>query len=64
MLKRVTLESIIEYVRQKLIKNMRILKFHPGMKCLHVFFFFFFIPGWNLIPVFHPRIKFHLGKNV
>ena len=49
MLKHVTLEIIIEYVRQKLIKNMRILKFHPGMKCLHVFFFLFF----------HPRMKSH-----
>ena len=27
---------------------MLILKFHPGMKCLHVFFSFF-----------HPGIKFH-----
>ena len=36
-----TLESVFEYIRQKLIKNMLILKFHPGMKCLHVFFFFF-----------------------
>ena len=27
---------------------MLILKFHPGMKCLHVFF-----------NVFHPRAKFH-----
>ena len=32
-------------------KKMLILKFHPGMKCLHVFFLFF-IPGWNFIPVF------------
>ena len=30
---------------------MLILKFHPGMKCLQVFFIFF-IPGWNFIPVF------------
>ena len=36
-----TLESIFEYIRQKLIKNMLILKFHPRMKCLHVFFSFF-----------------------
>ena len=43
-----TLESIFEYIRQKLIKNMLILKFHPGMKCLHVFFSFF-----------HPGMKFH-----
>ena len=34
-------------------KNILILKFHPGMKCLHVFFSFF-----------HPGMKFHLGKNV
>ena len=37
----VTLESIFEYIRQRLIKNMLILKFHPGMKCLHIFFSFF-----------------------
>ena len=43
-----TLESIFEYIRQKLIKNMLILKFHPGMKCLHVFFSFF-----------HPAMKFY-----
>ena len=43
-----TLESIFEYIRQKLIKNMLILKFHPGMKRLHVFFSFF-----------HPRMKSH-----
>ena len=43
-----TLESIFEYIRQKLIKNMLILKFHPGMKCLHVFFSFF-----------HPGMKSH-----
>ena len=52
MLKHVTLESIIEYIRQKLIKNMRILKFHQGMKSLHVFFFFFFF-------FFHPGMKSH-----
>ena len=43
-----TLESLFEYIRQKLIKNMLILKFHPRMKCLHVFFSFF-----------HPGMKFH-----
>ena len=32
---------------------MLVLKFHPGMKCLRVFFHFF-----------HPGMKFHLGKNV
>ena len=44
-----TLKSIFEYIRQKLIKNMRLLKFHPGMKCLHVFFSFF-----------NPGMKCHL----
>ena len=48
-----TLESIFEYIHQKLIKNMVILKFHPGMKCLQVFFSFT-----------HPGMKVHLGKNV
>ena len=43
-----TLESIFEYIHQKLIKNMLILKFHPRMKCLHVFFSFF-----------HPGMKSH-----
>ena len=33
----------------KLKKNMLILKFHSGMKCLHVFFSFF-----------HPGMKFYL----
>ena len=37
---------------QKLKKNMLILKFHPWIKCLHVFFSFFFVPGWNFTPVF------------
>ena len=46
-----TLESIFEYIRQKLIKNMLILKFHPGMKCLHVFFSFFH-PGMKSHPCF------------
>ena len=44
-----TLESIFEYIHQKLIKNMFILEFHPGMKCLHVFLSFF-----------HPGMKSHL----
>ena len=43
-----TLESIFEYIRQKLIKNMLILKFHPRMKYLQVFFSFF-----------HPGMKYH-----
>ena len=36
---------------KKTNKKMFILKFHPRMKCLHVFFLFF-IPGWNFIHVF------------
>ena len=51
MLKHVEVGKYIEYMRQKLRKNMLTLKFHPGMKCLHVFFSFF-IPGWNFIPAF------------
>ena len=31
---------MIMYMRQKLSKKMLVLKFHPGMKCLHIFFFF------------------------
>ena len=42
------LETILEYIRQKLKKNMLILKFHPGMKSLHLFFSFF-----------HSGKKFH-----
>ena len=42
-----TLESIFEYIRQKLKKNMLILKFHHGMKCLHVF------------SLIYTRMKFH-----
>ena len=30
----------IEYMRQKLNKNILIVKFHPRMKCLHVFSLF------------------------
>ena len=58
-----TLESLFEYIRQKLIKNMLILKFHPRMKCLHVFFSFFSSQD-EISSVFHPRMKFHLGKNM
>ena len=49
-----TLESIFEYIRQKLIKNMLILKFRPGMKCLHVFFSFFH-PGMKSHPCLSSR---------
>ena len=39
--------------KSKIKKNMLILKFHPRMKGLRVFFSFF-----------HPWMKFHLDKNV
>ena len=41
MFKHVKVGKQIEYMRQKLSKNMFIVKFHPEMKCLHVFFVFF-----------------------
>ena len=44
-----TLESIFEYIGQKLKKTL-ILKFHPVMMSFFLFF--------------HPRMKFHLGKNL
>ena len=47
MFKTLTLESMFEYIRQK-FKKILILKFYPGIKCLHVFFSFF-----------QPRMKFH-----
>ena len=42
-----------EYMTQKLSKNMIIVKFHPGMKCLHIFF-----------PFYEIFMKFHPGENV
>ena len=45
MFKHVNFWKHIWLIHQKSIKNMLILKFHPGMKCLQVFFFFFFHPG-------------------
>ena len=41
MFKHVNFGKHIWIQRQKLKKYMLFLKFHPGMKCLHVFFFFF-----------------------
>ena len=41
MFKHVNLGKHIWIQRQKLTKNMLVLKFHPGMNCLHVFFSFF-----------------------
>ena len=43
MLKHVDVGKHIEYMRQKLRKNMLSLKFHPRMKCLLVFFSFFIL---------------------
>ena len=41
MFKYVKVRKHIECMRQKLSKNMLIVKFHPEMKCLHVFLFIF-----------------------
>ena len=49
-----TLESIFEFIRQKLIKNMLILKFYPWMKCLHVIFSFSH-PGMKSHPCLSSR---------
>ena len=62
-----TLESIFEYIRQKWRKKkILILKFRPGLKCLHIFFSsrdeissLSFWQRWV-----HSGMKFHLGKNV
>ena len=48
MFKYVKIGKRIDCMRQKLSKNMLIVKFHPGMKCLHVF-----------LSVTHPGMKFH-----
>ena len=40
MFKQVKVGKHIEYMHQKSSKNMFIVKFHHGMKCLHTFFFF------------------------
>ena len=42
-------------MRQKLSKNMLIVKFHPGMKCLQTFFSFF-CPGMKLHPCIFERV--------
>ena len=51
--KHVKVEKHIKNMCQKLSKNMLIVKFHLGMKCLHIFFSFF-----------HPKMNFHPGENV
>ena len=48
MFEHVKVGKHIEHIRQKLSKSMLIVKFHPGMKCLHNFFSFF-----------HPGMKFY-----
>ena len=55
----------IEYMRKKLNKNMVIVKFHPRMKFLRVFFPFFlsrddFVRGWNFMWK-HP-LRYFLDK--
>ena len=42
MLKHVKVGKHILCMRWKLSKNILFVKFHPGMKCLHVFFFLVF----------------------
>ena len=67
MLKHVKVGKYIEYMRQKPSKNMLIVKSHPGMKCLNIFFYVFssqneisslpFSQGWV-----HPGMKFIPAK--
>ena len=54
-----TLESIFVHIRQKLKKNILILKFHPGMKCLHALFYFIFIffSSWGEISSQQKRVN-------
>ena len=40
MFKHVKVGKYIEHMRQNLSKDMLIVKFHPGMKYLHMSFFF------------------------
>ena len=47
MFKHVKVGKYIEDMRQNVSENMLIVKLHPGMKCLHIFFSFF-----------HPGMKF------
>ena len=49
MFKHIKVGKNVEYMRQKLSKNMLIVKFGLHMKCLYIFFF---IPEWNFIPAF------------
>ena len=58
MFKHVKVGKHIEYMHQKSSKNMFIVKFLHGMKCLHTFFFFF-IPGRNFISTKRVNIKRH-----
>ena len=56
MFKHVKVGKHIEYMRQKIIKNMLIGKFHPGIKCLNIFFSFFFHPGMKSHPCLFQRV--------
>ena len=60
--KTLTLESIFEYIRKKIYIRILILKFHPGMKCLNVFFSFL-RPGMKFHPCLFDRDEFILGWN-
>ena len=62
MFKTLTLESIFEYIRKKIYVRILILKFHPGMKCLNVFFSFLH-PGMKFHPCLFYRDEFILGWN-
>ena len=53
MFKTLTLESIFEYIRQKIMYVYTHFKISFRDEVLYVFFTFF-----------HPRMKFHLRKNV
>ena len=67
MFKHANVGKHIEYMDQKLSKNMPIVKLYPRMKCLRVFFSFFYL--WMkfhpcLFVRVHPGMKFHLDKSV
>ena len=59
MFKHVNFGTYILMHTSEVKRDMLIIKFHPGMNCLHAFFPFFFIPGWNFIPVF-LRVRLHV----
>ena len=56
-----TLENIFEYIHQKFLKKYAHFKILSRDEFFTRFFFLFFIPGWNFIPVF--RDEFIPGWN-